>query len=691
MSEIKIFIKSIFILSIIFYGCLIIFSNTEEIRKYNKNGESNKNYKSSELLYESPRNCKSSELLYESLMRTHNYYSYMYPMWEYDFSSKICSISISDDGELFVAINQEGRISLFSSSYLSNRLIWTFNAPESNYFGHVSMSASGDYFAAEYGDTVYFFNKISQVPVWSYNTTESIEDLVISSDGNYIATITKFGNEPYYQGKIYFFNRTIMSIKTPMWNYTFENTIPNSITISGNGNYTAVGGKDVRRNIYDTLYLFNNSISNDKQPMWSYQFFNIHIYDIDMDSNASKIVVADDSGVISYFNTTQSLPECFTTSFANVYCIDISPDSKYLIGGCLNQSIHVQKTLVNINTEILASEFACNVSVTDTGLFTCVERYKNCITWYNNSINFGNHNFWYYQTNSPITSMKTSNNGEFTVVGCSDSKILLFNNLVHLPTHFNLNILSFSSPNTEGIIYLVLNLYSRPTYADNYSIYEYRTNIIQINNSLNIIENGIRNPFEGNTPYIVSGLSSGKYYIRVIAYNQYGYTLSSQVDSPVIVSLSPGDLKLSSTAEDPDPDGIFTLDWNNSNDAESYTVFKCSNYINKINGSLEQIGIGLTSNSLLINGYGKGEYYFIVVAINEIGITQSNCLKISVFNKDAKLTRDISIISLIVSCVNFPVTTLLSPFLGPYIKKKFEDRQKRSARSQQDSNKNKYK
>ena len=126
-------------------------------------------------------------------------------------------------------------------------------------------------------------------------------------------------------------------------------------------------------------------------------------------------------------------------------------------------------------------------------------------------------------------------------------------------------------------------------------------------------------------------MASGTHYFRVVAYNEYGYSVSwSSPYSPVIVSLPPRGLHLSSTADNPDPDGQFNLNWNVSTDADYYFVYEYTSLITEINGSLDLIGNNLTVNTLLREGYGMGDYYFMVVASNEIGTQNSNCIKITV-------------------------------------------------------------
>jgi len=59
-------------------------------------------------------------------------------------------------------------------------------------------------------------------------------------------------------------------------------------------------------------------------------------------------------------------------------------------------------------------------------------------------------------------------------------------------------------------------------------------------------------------------------------------------------------------------------------------VYRHSNYIMEINGSLTLIAGEITDLSMALSGYLDGTYYFIVVAHNNYGDTLSNCVVITV-------------------------------------------------------------
>ncbi|MFX1304320.1 MAG: hypothetical protein ACFE9X_13275, partial [Promethearchaeota archaeon] len=160
-------------------------------------------------------------------------------------------------------------------------------------------------------------------------------------------------------------------------------------------------------------------------------------------------------------------------------------------------------------------------------------------------------------------------------------------------------------------------------YADNYSVYQYSDFITEINGSLTplILETE-------DLTFPISGLTSGDYYFIVVAHNEYGNTLSNCLK--VSVQIPPGPINLWSNADSPDSDGTFSLFWNSSSNAISYSVYQYDSFITQINGSLIPLAEDTQIHVLPLTGYQDGEYYFIAVAHNDYGDTLSKCIKVVV-------------------------------------------------------------
>lgn len=612
-------LKTIFIFLLVFGSYTSIFFYNGQILLRHKNNDDNKNYTNQE---------KTESISLATAVSTWSWYSYLYPMWNYTTGGAINSIAVSGDGKYVAAASQDGKFYLFNTSNLVNALIWTYNAPKGNY-GTVSISEDGNYIAAEIGYSIYLFNKSSGTPLWTYNTTELTLDVVISSDGNYVVATTRIGDFPSVYGTLYFFNTSVSPTKTPMWNYTMQSAVPLSFAVSSDGNFTVVGSFS-SQTFESDVYLFNKSITQNKMPVWKYQFGPTEtVNEVAMNSNASYIVVAGGSGDVYYFKDINPNPILLTTLESRVNTIDISPNGRHIITGGVNESYYFKNHWTYFHGTMGTDyEDVWYVSVSNNGFAIATENDKNYIITRQSREDGSFPLIWYSEISNTITDAKISRDGKYTVIGSSDFNLYLFNNTAPLSNnHFRLNIIS-DSPDTDGNF----SLYWEPSNtAKNYSIVHASKKIIQINGSLDLIEEGITAPYTIDNQYQISGLPTGIHYYRIVAYNEYGYSVSYSLPySPVIVSLPPGEFQLVSTADNPDPDGEFNLNWGSSIDADNYSVYEHTSFITEINNSLNLLASGLEINTLHRTGYGNGEYYFIVEAINEVGTKTSNCIKITI-------------------------------------------------------------
>ncbi len=94
----------------------------------------------------------------------------------------------------------------------------------------------------------------------------------------------------------------------------------------------------------------------------------------------------------------------------------------------------------------------------------------------------------------------------------------------------------------------------------------------------------------------------------------------------------PGMFELNSNAESPDPDGTFTLEWTASIDADNYSLFQSDYPIADINGSVIELVSGFTNQTFAFTNISQGTYFYMVMAHNQDGTTNSNCLKIRIQN-----------------------------------------------------------
>ncbi len=92
----------------------------------------------------------------------------------------------------------------------------------------------------------------------------------------------------------------------------------------------------------------------------------------------------------------------------------------------------------------------------------------------------------------------------------------------------------------------------------------------------------------------------------------------------------PGNFTLTSQADDPDKDGSFDLSWTDSVKADRYSIYYSGIPITYIS---KRYTTRIDNNAISpysISGLKTGEYYFVVVAYNDIGFTISNNVKINI-------------------------------------------------------------
>lgn len=191
---------------------------------------------------------------------------------------------------------------------------------------------------------------------------------------------------------------------------------------------------------------------------------------------------------------------------------------------------------------------------------------------------------------------------------------------IEAPGDFTLSS-NAGSPDDDGAFTLT---WSSSSGANNYSIYQYSSYIIDINGSLTLLAN------ETNSLSLpLSEFSNGSYYFKAIAFNNFGKRISNSI-SIVVGIPPPSSFTLYSNAGSPDDDGNFTLTWSSSSGANNYSVYQSSSYIYNINGSLTQLANEINSLTHSLSGLSDGTYFFVVVAFNDSGNKTSNVLIITV-------------------------------------------------------------
>lgn len=107
---------------------------------------------------------------------------------------------------------------------------------------------------------------------------------------------------------------------------------------------------------------------------------------------------------------------------------------------------------------------------------------------------------------------------------------------------------------------------------------------------------------------------TGEVYLFILKYIEY----------------PPGEFTLSTDAESPDDDGLFTLTWNSSLRANNYSVYRSTtSCIFDIETEIPWME-NLNNNSIEIGPISDGEYHYLIVAWNHLGYEISNCITVLV-------------------------------------------------------------
>ncbi|MFX1575410.1 MAG: SBBP repeat-containing protein [Promethearchaeota archaeon] len=143
------------------------------------------------------------------------------------------------------------------------------------------------------------------------------------------------------------------------------------------------------------------------------------------------------------------------------------------------------------------------------------------LAMYNNTVNFQWDLLWGGELDDSFNAITTDPNDNLYLTGYTRNSMILVKNptdktLYSPPGIFTLNSSASYANNTVNLIW------TDSRGAENYSIYTYNDYFRDINNSSNLITEGI---FNNN--YSISGLQDGVHFFIVTAHNRNGYTVSN--------------------------------------------------------------------------------------------------------------------------------------------------------------------
>ena len=226
---------------------------------------------------------------------------------------------------------------------------WSYNLENTSYQTKATISSNGEYIVGTADNEIILFHISNPVPLWSYETSGPIASVVISSNGDYLATFS--GSE-----RMFLFNK---DNPNPIW--VFDGDI-RSLSISSDGHYIAAGADGA-------VHLFNIVSST---PVWSYPTISgIETIDIDniaISKDSNYIAACAQNSTVFLFNRTHSKPIWKYSTGSPIYSVAISAIGEYIALGNRDHVYLFNQSSANpIWNCSVTEEYIQSVAISDNG------------------------------------------------------------------------------------------------------------------------------------------------------------------------------------------------------------------------------------------------------------------------------------------------------------------------------------
>ena len=276
--------------------------------------------------------------------------------------------------------------------------------------------------------TALTYSNPSTTPLWSYSTgNQYISAVDISSDGSYITAASE--NSVYNvaikaNGTLYLFNNSISKNKSPIWNYSIVNNFY-SLAISGNGSHVIAGGGSQER----TAYLFNYS---NPTPEWT-NFVDGWIYGVAISDDGDYTAIAGGHSKKAFlFNTSESLPIKEYTTEGLTLRVVLSSNGSFMAATDSSAQLYFFNTSNNSPdwTYYMSGDVSSSLSMSEDGNYIVSGGDKVYTFRKHSSIPL-----WTYNTPDYVSSIKISQDGNYIVAGgdYNDYTVYLFNRNNSIP------------------------------------------------------------------------------------------------------------------------------------------------------------------------------------------------------------------------------------------------------------------
>ncbi|TFG30503.1 MAG: hypothetical protein EU532_00935 [Promethearchaeota archaeon] len=171
--------------------------------------------------------------------------------------------------------------------------------------------------------------------LWKYETTMPFLSVAISADGKYVVGAQDL---TWAADEIFFLNTTdytLGSDQVPMWSYNTSATV-NTVAISATGEYVVAGTS--QQDPGDELFVFNKS-TNNGIPEWSYDYgTGTLIHSVAISADGEYIATGCEgptptAGIVGLFSNSKSQNLWNSSTGGKVNTVDITEDGKYIVAG----------------------------------------------------------------------------------------------------------------------------------------------------------------------------------------------------------------------------------------------------------------------------------------------------------------------------------------------------------------------
>ncbi len=271
--------------------------------------------------------------------------------------------------------------------------------------------------------SAYFdYSNPSTTPLWSYSLgNQFVSAVAISSDGTYITATCddSICNASLPEnGKLYLFNNSISKKKNPLWNYSLLNSF-SSVAISANGSYIIAGGGYSERR----AYLFNYS---NPTPQWTY-YTNGEVHDVEITEDGDYATAASGGlGNVYLLKNTEPFSALGFDTTGLALRVALSSNGSYMAVTDNAAKLYFFNTSRTSPewTFTLSGDMSSALSISADGNYIASGGDKVYIFKKNSSIPI-----WTYQASDYVNSIKLSQDGNYIVAGGDfmDYNVYLFN------------------------------------------------------------------------------------------------------------------------------------------------------------------------------------------------------------------------------------------------------------------------